>query len=61
MTVFVSHSLGNGEDPETVCILLETQFPQMRDKVSMAWIEEMGKGFEGLGVEEGEGSEGERG
>ncbi|CAF9925909.1 MAG: hypothetical protein ALECFALPRED_003248 [Alectoria fallacina] len=48
MTAFLLQWLDNGEDPKSAVILLETEFPAMRDKVSTAWIEELRKGSEGV-------------
>lgn len=57
MTAFVAQLLDNGEEAECVMILLETEFPQLRDQVSEAWIEEVRTWSEGAG-KGGEGLEG---
>lgn len=44
MTAFVLQLLDKGEEAESVIILLETEFPQMMDRVSRGWIEEVRKG-----------------
>lgn len=44
MAAFVRQQLDNGEEARSAIILLETEFPQMTDRVSVAWIEEVRKG-----------------
>ena len=44
MTQFVQAELRKGEDVKTVIILLETEYPQMMDKVSGEWVREVGRG-----------------
>lgn len=44
MSQFVRYNLQNGETSSSVIILLETEYPQMRDKVERDWIAEVGKG-----------------
>ena len=44
MTAFVRRVLSDGEDPESTVILLETEFPCLVDRVSVMWIEVVGKG-----------------
>lgn len=43
MTRFVRDALLNGEDSTSIVILIETEFPQMRSKVTKVWVEEVGK------------------
>jgi len=44
MTEHVQYNLRNGETVPTVIILLETEFPRMRNQVRKDWIEEVGRG-----------------
>ena len=44
MTDFVKYNLRNGESIPSVVILLETEFSQMKDRVSDQWIAEVQKG-----------------
>lgn len=39
MTAFVQQLLANGEEAGSAIILLETEFPQMTDRVGAAWVE----------------------
>ena len=43
MTRFVRDALLNGEDSTSIVILIETEFPQMRSKVTKVWVEEVGR------------------
>ena len=43
MTRFVRDALLNGEDSTSTVILIETEFPQMRRKVTKVWVEEVGR------------------
>ena len=43
MTKFVRDALLNREDSASIVILLEAEYPQMRNKISKALVEEVGR------------------
>ena len=38
MTMFMKSLLQNGEDPQSIIILMETEFPSMANKISEKWV-----------------------
>ena len=44
MTAFTRDALANGEDATSVVILLEAEWPVLKDGVSKEWVETVGKG-----------------
>ncbi|KAL8733657.1 MAG: hypothetical protein Q9181_003515 [Wetmoreana brouardii] len=44
MKAFLKRILSNGEDAKSAIILLETEFPNMVGKVSVAWVERVRRG-----------------
>lgn len=38
MTMFMKSLLQNGEDPQSIIILMETEFPSMASKISEKWV-----------------------